>query len=92
MNGKVCQSCGMPMTAKEHFGNNQDGSINSDYCAYCFKDGNFTSASTMDEMIAENVASSDSFALKDEKGNLVTKEEAISKMKTYFPTLKRWKN
>ena len=92
MNGNICQSCGMPMTDNEHFGNNQDGSINLDYCAYCFKDGHFTSKATIEEMIAENVATSDSFALKDEKGNLISKEEAISKMKTYFPTLKRWKN
>lgn len=46
-----CQSCGMPLEADEHFGTNKDGSKNTDYCAYCFKDGAFTADITMDEMI-----------------------------------------
>lgn len=43
-------------------------------------------------MISENIALPDSFSLKNEKGNKITKEEAIAKMKSYFPTLKRWKS
>ena len=50
-NQKFCQSCAMPMT-EELFGTNADGSKNEDYCMYCFKDGEFTSDMTMEEMIA----------------------------------------
>lgn len=90
MNETVCQSCGMPMAAKEDFGTNKDESINTDYCIYCFKDGNFTCDSTMDQMIEACAGYPE--ALKDEKGNSIPKEEYIARMEMYFPTLKRWKN
>ena len=42
--GKFCQSCGMPMKRDpQNGGTNSDGSKNSDYCSYCYKDGVFTS-------------------------------------------------
>lgn len=38
----MCQSCGMPMKKDPTGGgSNADGSINSDYCSYCYKDGAF---------------------------------------------------
>ncbi|WP_165020760.1 zinc ribbon domain-containing protein [Dysgonomonas sp. ZJ279] len=89
MNENVCQSCGIPMTAKEQLGTNGDGTSNADYCVYCYKDGNFTSEETMDEMIAASAEYPES--LQDEKGNRITKEEFITNMKVYYPTLKRWK-
>ena len=89
MEQKICQSCGMPMTTSEEFGNNQDGTLNQDYCVYCFKDGNFTKQMTMNEMITHCAEYPDS--LKDENGNIISKEVSIANMKTYFPTLKRWK-
>ena len=45
-----CQSCGMPLS-DEILGINADGTKNSDYCIYCYKDGAFTGNFTMDEMI-----------------------------------------
>ncbi|MEE1156118.1 MAG: zinc ribbon domain-containing protein, partial [Methanobrevibacter sp.] len=50
-NQKFCQSCAMPMTGSEIYGTNADGSKNEDYCIYCFKDGEFTSDMSMDEMM-----------------------------------------
>ena len=47
---KFCQSCAMPMT-EELYGTNADGSENDEYCMYCFKDGEFTSDMTMEDMI-----------------------------------------
>ncbi|MDR1129712.1 MAG: zinc ribbon domain-containing protein [Prevotellaceae bacterium] len=41
METKICQNCGMPMKTAEEFGTNKDGSINTDYCVYCIKDGVF---------------------------------------------------
>lgn len=38
----VCQSCGMPMIASEHFGTNVDLSINRKYCCFCYERGNYT--------------------------------------------------
>jgi len=90
MEQKICQSCGMPMVAKEEFGTNGDGSVNEDYCAYCFKDGKFTVEATMDEMIARYAEFPE--ALKDENGNSITKEQFIAGMKLFLPTLKRWKS
>jgi hypothetical protein len=89
MEQKFCQSCGMPMTAPEHFGTNKDGSANTDYCSYCFKDGQFTNNMTMDEMISHCAQFVDEF--NKDSGQKLTKEEAISQMKQFFPQLKRWK-
>ena len=90
MEQKICQSCGMPMVTKEEFGTNSDGSVNIDYCVYCFKDGKFTVEATMDEMIARYAEFPE--ALKDENGNSITKEQFIASMKLFLPTLKRWKS
>ncbi len=39
---KFCQSCGLPMNKDpENGGANADGSINAEYCSYCYKDGEF---------------------------------------------------
>ena len=46
-----CQSCGMPLETEEVMGTNKEGSKNTDYCIYCYKEGNFTEDVTMDEMI-----------------------------------------
>lgn len=35
---QFCQSCGMPLTRKEDCGTNADGSVNYDYCQYCYQD------------------------------------------------------
>lgn len=90
MEQNVCQSCGMPMTANEHFGTNKDGNRNEEYCVYCFKDGSFTDNMTLDEMIEESLNYPE--ALKDEDGNQITREEATNKLRAYYPTLKRWRN
>jgi hypothetical protein len=88
MNQKICQSCGMPLNASEDFGTNADQSKNDEYCTYCFKNGEFTEDITMDEMIEHCVQYLDDFN-KDTEQKL-TKEQAVSQMKEYFPTLKRW--
>jgi hypothetical protein len=39
-----CQSCGMPMKKDpQNSGTNSDGSKNTEYCSYCYKNGAFTS-------------------------------------------------
>lgn len=50
MKQHFCQSCGMPLT-EEKRGSNADGSLNEDYCAYCYNNGKFTQDFTMSQMI-----------------------------------------
>jgi hypothetical protein len=82
-----CQSCGMPLT-KEYFSTNADGSTNTEYCSYCFKDGAFTKNETMEEMIEHNLEYLEEF--NKDSAQIFTKEEAREEMRKYFPTLKRW--
>ena len=36
MEMKFCQSCGMPLQAEDQWGMNADGSLNEEYCCYCY--------------------------------------------------------
>ncbi|MBR4447169.1 zinc ribbon domain-containing protein [Methanobrevibacter sp.] len=85
-NQKFCQSCAMPMTDDELFATNADGSKNEDYCIYCFKDGEFTSDRSMDEMM--------NFCIDKmcECHPEIDKAEAGARMNEVFPKLKRWAN
>ena len=41
---KFCQSCGMPMNKDpQQGGTNTDGSKSTEYCSYCFQNGEFVS-------------------------------------------------
>ncbi len=85
MEQKFCQSCGMPLgDNQEVFGTEKDGSLNRDYCIYCYKDGSFTGEMTMEEMIEFCIP----FTLEAHPGK--TREEAKAEMEQYFPQLKRW--
>ncbi len=81
---KFCQSCAMPLQDDKLYGTNTDGSLNEEYCIYCYKDGKFTSDISMEEM--------KTFCI----GKMVeiipgmTKEKASAMMNEAFPKLKRW--
>lgn len=81
-----CQSCGMPLDDENFLGTNKDGSVNNDYCSYCFKDGEYTYDCTMEEMIAVCAEHADKWVPP------ISKEEAVKQMRQFFPMLKRWKN
>lgn len=85
MSEKFCQSCGMPMTA-EDFGTNKDGSLDEDYCRYCYVDGAFTTDSTLEEMIDICVK----YMVKPGEG--MTEESARALLQEQLPKLKRWQN
>lgn len=87
---RQCQSCGMPMPTDELLGTNTDGSLNTDYCTYCYQEGEFTEKFTLDEMIEHCVQFLDEF--NKDSGLSMAREEAIAGMKAEFPKLKRWKN
>lgn len=80
---KICQSCSMPMTDESVFGTNADGSKNSDYCKYCYQNGEFIDKVSMQEYIEMNVP----FAAQAG----MTEVQMRRHCETVFPTLKRWK-
>lgn len=80
----VCQSCAMPLETGGQYGTNANGSKNEDYCEYCYKGGEFTSNSTMEEMI-------DFCVPHMAAGNAgMTEAGAKKQLQLIFPTLKRW--
>ena len=83
-NRKICQSCGMPMDSDEVFSTNADGSINEDYCKYCYANGEFIDKVSMEEYI--EMCSQ----FGAQAG--MTNEEMKAYCEKLFPTLKRWKN
>lgn len=85
-NQQFCQCCGMPMGAEDDlYGTNAGGSKSVEYCRYCLKNGSFTFAGTMEEMIALCVPHM-AAAHPELSG-----DEARKIMLAWFPTLKRWK-
>ena len=86
---QFCQSCGMPLTRAEDCGTNADGSVNYDYCQYCYKDGKFLQDCTMDEMIEHCAQFVDE--VNKHMPKPMTREEYIQMMQGFFPMLKRWR-
>ena len=74
----------MPITKNEQLGLNKDGSINNDYCKYCYQDGYFIDKVSMEEYIE--------MCSKYGSQAGMTNEEMKEYCKNLFPTLKRWKN
>ena len=89
MEQKFCQSCGMPLT-NEILGTNTDGTLNEDYCIYCYKDGKFAQDMTMEQMIDHCAQFTDE--INKQSGQNLTQEQATDMMRQFFPHLKRWKN
>jgi len=86
MSAILCQSCGMPMNAPEaRYGTEKDGTLNRDYCSYCYDHGAFSGNSTMEEMIQICLP------FEKEARPDKTEEELLKEMHELFPTLKRWK-
>ena len=83
MKNRICQSCAMPIQTDDLLGTNKDGSINYDYCKYCYNNGEFIDNVTMEEYIEMcSKYGSQAGMTNDEMKEFLTK---------IFPTLKRWK-
>lgn len=76
----ICQCCGMPLE-DEIMSKEKDGSINEDYCKWCYKDGNFT-YNDMESLISfcENTMSNETFS----------KQQVRDYMNNLLPKLKHW--
>lgn len=81
---KFCQSCSMPLDRPEMAGTEKDGTLNQEYCRYCYQGGNFTSPSmTLEEMktLVEN---------EMEKRHISA--DIIKRAVISLPYLKRWRS
>lgn len=78
----VCQCCGMPLEDDSIIGHNKDGSLNEDYCKWCYADGTYT-YSDMDNLI--------DVCVKHMVGENFTEEQAREYMKNMLPHLDYWK-
>ncbi|MCD8261441.1 MAG: hypothetical protein LUD15_08045 [Bacteroides sp.] len=83
-----CQSCGILLENSTQYGTHADHSPTSEYCSYCYQEGEFTEDCTMEEMILHCVEYLDEF--NEGSRTHFSREEAIREMRKHFPTLKRW--
>jgi len=68
----VCQCCGMPLE-DPILGRNRDGSLNEDYCKWCYADGTFT-YSDQDELIDVCVPNMVSRGFTEEQARALLRE------------------
>lgn len=80
-NKLICQCCGMPLE-DEIIGHNKDGSMNEEYCKWCYADGTYT-YSNLDDLIE--------VCVKNMVDETFTEEAAREYLKTTLPTLNYWK-
>ena len=77
----VCQCCGMPLD-DSILGRNRDGSLNEEYCQWCYADGTYT-YSNMDDLIK--------ICIPQMVKQGFTEDQAREYMKQKLPTLDYWK-
>lgn len=78
----VCQCCGMPLE-DEIMSREKDGTLNENYCQWCYADGTYT-YSDMDDLI--------DVCVQHMTGENFNEEQARAYMKELLPTLDYWKN
>lgn len=79
----VCQCCGMPID-DDILGRDKDGTLNEDYCKWCYADGTYTyTYSNMDELI--------DICVKNMVNENFTEEQARSYVMEMLPKLDYWK-
>lgn len=78
---QVCQCCGMPLD-ETIIGRNKDGSLNNNYCKWCYAEGTFT-YSNMDDLI--------DVCIKHMASEGFSEEQAREYMQNLLPTLDYWK-
>ena len=77
----LCQCCGIPLE-DEIIGRNEDGTMNEDYCKWCYADGTYT-YSDMDDLI--------DVCVRNMVNENFTEEQARSYLKDTLPKLDYWK-
>ena len=77
----ICQCCGMPLE-DPIIGRNKDGSMNEDYCKWCFADGTYT-YSDMDDLI--------DVCVKNMVNEGFSEDQARTYLRQELPKLDYWK-
>ena len=80
-NKLICQCCGMPLE-DAIISKNKDGSMNEDYCKWCYADGTYT-YSNMDDLIE--------VCVKNMVNENFSEDQARSYLKIELPKLDYWK-
>ena len=78
----ICQCCGMPIDDDSILGRDKDGTLNEEYCKWCYADGTYT-YNDMDELI--------DVCVKNMVNESFTEEQARSYLKELLPKLDYWK-
>ena len=78
----ICQCCGMPLEDDEIISHDSDGTLNEDYCKWCYADGTYT-YSNMDDLI--------DVCVKNMINENLTEEQVRAYMKDLLPKLDYWK-
>lgn len=80
---KICQSCGMPLE-DDIMGHDADGSINEDFCKWCYDNGSYLQDCTVEDMI--NFCTD---IMVKEQG--ADPEKVHAYLQDFLPKLNRWK-
>lgn len=84
ISANICESCGMPMHHLSDFGTNIDGTINTEYCHFCYLQGKFVDHGiTLEQKIEKNIAMQRKVSMPREEATILTHST--------LPTLKRCK-
>ena len=78
----ICQCCGMPLE-DEIISQNKDGSLNEDYCKWCYADGTYT-YHDMDDLI--------DVCVHHMVNENCSEEQACAYMEQVLPKLEYWKH
>lgn len=78
----ICQCCGMPLEDEAILSHNSDGTLNEDYCKWCYADGTYT-YSDMDELI--------DVCAKHMVNENCSEEQVRAYMRELLPKLDYWK-
>lgn len=83
MDQLFCQCCGMPLTDEDMISREPDGSLNEDYCKWCYADGKFAydSKEKLLDFLMANVPNTEG----------IPDDERRAAYDGYLSQLKRWK-
>lgn len=79
---QICQCCGMPLGDGD-FGTNRDGSINGEYCKWCYADGTYL-YNNMDDLM--------DVCVKNMVSETASEQQVRAYLKELLPTLNYWKH
>ncbi len=78
----ICQCCGMSIADDSILGRDKDGSLNEEYCKWCYADGTYT-YSNMEELLE--------VCVQNMVNEHITEEQARAYMEDLLPQLDYWK-